>query len=46
MKKKKKNSGKHFGLRTGLHLLPSRNRDGKSPSGEMTTGPSGKAFPS
>lgn len=26
--------------------LPSRNREGKSPSGEMTTGPSGKAFPS
>jgi hypothetical protein len=28
------------------HHLPSRKREGKSPSGEITTGPSGKAFPS
>lgn len=27
-------------------LLPSRYREGKSPSGEITTGPSGKTFPS
>ena len=27
-------------------LLPSRSREGKSPSGEITKGPSGKTFPS
>lgn len=27
-------------------LLPSRYREGKSPSGEITTGPSGRTFPS
>ena len=28
------------------HQLPSQYKKGKSPSGEITTGPSGKAFPS
>lgn len=35
-----------FSIYPTIHTVPSRNKEGKSPSGEMTTGPSGKVLPS